>query len=352
MLTYLRNLLKLARDDRRLVPQAVIFHVSGQCNFNCAYCEDYGARRNSQTDAPISLDDALHVLRVIRTGADSLILTGGEPLLHPQIDEIVRAAKNDFRFRQLTLITNGLLLPNHETLLPALDRLIVSLDSIDMQMWSAIINMPAATAQSILDNIVRYAAIQKKHGYTMIVNAVLNPQTIPGALVLLDFCERNHLLVSFSPQAVLNLPQYDLLVSEEYQRLLDALIERKKRGAPILGSCAYLQTLRDMNPYDCYPLLVPRVMPDGGLVYPCRPLEKAHDGQGGRDANLLQVEHWDEADDKSFEMYGKPPRVCTSCFQQCYAEPSLMQARPLTFLWENLRYPASRKGNLTTYAPG
>ena len=50
--------------------------------------------------------------------------------------------------------------------------------------------------------------------------------------------------------------------------------------------------------------------------------------------------------------YGQPPRTCHSCFQQCYIEPSLMQARPLLLAWEWLHYPAVRRGNLGTYAPG
>jgi hypothetical protein len=88
------------------------------------------------------------------------------------------------------------------------------------------------------------------------------------------------------------------------------------------------------------------------LAYPCRPLEKGNNGQGGRVVNLLNVKKWDDAWAKADSIYGQPPRNCHSCFQQCYAEPSLMQSKPLTLLWENLRYPTSRKGKLTTYAPG
>jgi pyruvate formate-lyase activating enzyme-like uncharacterized protein len=49
MFTYLRNLFKLARGDRHLHPRAVVFYVTGQCNLNCAYCEDFGARRMNRS---------------------------------------------------------------------------------------------------------------------------------------------------------------------------------------------------------------------------------------------------------------------------------------------------------------
>jgi hypothetical protein len=50
--------------------------------------------------------------------------------------------------------------------------------------------------------------------------------------------------------------------------------------------------------------------------------------------------------------YGSPPRLCSSCFQQCYAESSLLQSHPAAALNEWLRYPASRQARLFTYAPG
>ncbi len=352
MFEYSANLLRLVRGDAQLAPRVVIFYVSGQCNLNCAYCEDFGARRNAHTDAPVSLENARRILRVIRTGTDALILTGGEPLLHPQIDGIISVAKHELKFREVSIITNATLLDRHEKSLPALDRIIVSLDSLDAQLWSGVIQMPLATVQTIHDNVRRYAAMQKQYGYTMILNAVLNAQTIPGAFALLDFCAQHNLLVSFSPQAVNNLPHYDLMVSQEYKALVQELIARKKRGAPIVGSVRYLETMRDLAPYDCYPLLAPRVAPDGGLAYPCRPLEKANNGQGGRTANLLQIENWAQAYAQSESAYGIPPRACASCFQQCYAEPSLMQTHPFAFLWETARYRASRRGHLDTYAPG
>ena len=186
----------------------------------------------------------------------------------------------------------------------------------------------------------------------MVVNAVLTPETLPGAQALLEFSTQNHLLISFSPQSFNNWPRYELMVSPEYKAFIQKLVRLKQDGAPILASRRYLQSLLDFAPYDCYPTLAPRIMPNGDLTYPCRPFEKADTGQGGRPVNLLNVRAWAEAWKTAHETYGQPPRTCHSCFQQCYAEPSLMQSHPLTWLGEWLRYPVSRKGNLTTYAPG
>ena len=349
-----------------------LYYVTGQCNLNCAYCEDFGARRNAGSDRPLPLEQVMRMLRVIRSGVDALFLTGGEPLTHPDIDQIVLQAKRTLKFREVTLISNGLLLARHEALLPAIDRLIISLDSVDAQFWSQTIGVPRASAETILANVRHYAGLQRKFGYRMIVNAVLTPETLPGAQALLDFCgtlggrtlgwrtpggrtpggRTPPLLISFSPQAVNNWPRYELTVSPAYRAFIEKLLGLKRQGAPILGSEAYLTTLLELTPYDCYPTLAPRIYPNGDLAYPCRPFEKAANGQGGRPVNLLDVQTWNEAWAIAYRAYGQPPRNCQSCFQQCYAEPSLMASQPLALLGEWLRYPASRAGNLSTYAPG
>ena len=351
-LNYVTNLARLLRGDRALRPLVAVYYVTTQCNLNCAYCEDFGQRRNAQAWTPLPLEEALRVLRVVRSGVDHLILTGGEPLLHPEIIPLVTRARRELRFRHITLLTNGLLLPQYEALLSAVDRLVVSLDLTDADGWSGLLGVPRDTVQGILNNVQSYAGRQRELGFRMIANCVLTPETLPGALRVLDFGREHGLLVSFSPQAVNNWPRYELLVSDEYKAFVHELMARKRRGEPILGSMAYLRTLLHLLPYSCYPALIPRVMPNGDLVYPCWPIEKAESSHGGRPCNLLEVASWGEALERAVEVYGQPPRVCTSCFQQCYVECSLMQARPLSLLGEWLRYAASRRGSVATYAPG
>lgn len=351
-LAYTNNLFRLLRGKQLLHPLAVTYYLTTRCNLNCAYCEDFGARRNGRQPPFLPLAEAQQILRLIRDGSDSLILTGGEPLLYPQIEELAAWAKQALGFRQITLLSNGLLLPQREAVLAHVDRLAISLDSVNPDFWATLLNVPPATARSILRNIEVYAGRQQALDFRLILNCVLTPETLPGAPAILDFCRENDLLVSFSPQAVDDWPRYELVVSEAYKAFVAHLIELKREGGPILGSDAYLKTLYDFTPYACYPTLIPRVMADGALVYPCRPIERKAGSNGGRPVNLLQVETWAEAMATAVSAYGPPPQHCTSCFQQCFAEPSLMQARPLARLREWLRYPAARRAGLHNHAPG
>lgn len=371
MLTYLSNLLSLARGDFTLSPRLAVYYVTLQCNLNCAYCEDFGSRRNHLLPPNPTLADARQILKVIRSGMDRLWLTGGEPLMAPHLLDLLDYARNDLRFHEISLITNGTLLsrkagevlttgtPEHtgknnlqssvdfvHSVVQSLDRLIISLDSTDPRALNQV-SVPDAYAETVIASAREAASLQKKYGFQLILNAVITPETLPGMEKLLAFCTENRALLSFSPQSVNNMPRYELITSPAYRAFIEKLIALKGHGAPILGSRSYFKSLLDQTPYECYPTLVPRILPDGWLAYPCRPMEKAGGEQGGRAVNLLDVQDWDQAWAMAREKYGDAPISCVSCFQQCYAEPSLMQAHPLEYLMEKIR--GTDPG---AYAPG
>ena len=298
MLTYLQNLVKLTRGDFTLSPRLAVYYVTLQCNLNCAYCEDFGSRRNHQLTPNPTLEDAKQILKVIRTGVDRLWLTGGEPLMAPHLVDLLDYARNTLKFREISLITNGTLLfkggkdfsaeiiedrKNQKlrnsmssvyAVVKNLDRLIISLDSTDPQALNTV-SVPSAYADTVIANAREAASLQKKYQFKLILNAVITPETLPGMDKLLAFCVENKAWISFSPQSINNWPRYELVTSPEYHAFIEKIIQLKKQGAPILGSLSYFRTLLKQTPYECYPTLVPRILPDGWLAYPCRPMEKA-----------------------------------------------------------------------------
>jgi MoaA/NifB/PqqE/SkfB family radical SAM enzyme len=345
-MSYTGNLLKLALGKRLLDPLVAIYYVTTQCNLHCAYCEDFGAPKNAQNQPPAPLEDARHILSVIRSGVSALWITGGEPLLVPHLPELLEYAQRELKFRQISLITNGILLPSRTEILPYLNRLIISLDSLSPTAWDAL-NMPATYAQNILPAVIQAASLQKQHKFRLILNAVITPESLqnPNHLTdLLAFCTEHKTTISFSPQSTNNWTRYDLLTHPGYREFIHSLLAHKKRGAPILGSDQYLRTLLKNAPYDCYPTLAPRILPNGDLTYPCRPIEKAGGEHGGRAVNLRSVSNWKTAIQIAHANYGDPPGMCSSCYQQCYAEPSLMQTNPLHALHEDR--------DLFTFTPG
>ena len=345
---YVCNLFRLLRRDRLLAPLVVSYCVTTHCNLNCVYCEDFGARRNATQSVPLPLPKAKQLLSIIRQATDSLIFTGGEPLLYPDFESLAAHARRRLRFRSLTLLTNGTLLPEHADVLRYLTRLVISLDSVDAQTWDQTIRAAPGTAQAVINTI---ASIAQPGNTRLIVHCVLTPETLEQAQAVLDFCIGRGILFSCSPQSVNNWPSYPLLVSDAYRALIARLIELKKKGAPILGSLPYLRLIMNWQTYPCHPLLAPRVMPDGTLSFPCRPIERSGNAQGGR-IGLLEIGDWATAMRLANDLYGEPPMMCGSCYQQCYVEPSLMQAQPFQLLRELVAFRASRQASLPTYAPG
>lgn len=350
---YLTNLTRLMRGERLFKPLVVSYCITAHCNLNCGYCEDFGAHRNpSLGTAQLSLADAGRLLAIIRRATDRLILTGGEPLLYTGLEDLIAHARFKLGFKSLTLLTNGLLLPGHEDLLPHFNRLVVSLDTVDPDMWDQTLRAAPGTAGTIIKTIITTARRQADIGFRLVIHCVVTPETLSNAGDVLDFCIEHNITFSFSPQSVNNWPRYELLVSDEYPAFVARVIDLKRNGAPILGSLPYLGLMGDFRPYACHPLLAPRVMPDGTLAYPCRPIERSGTAHGGRAANLLDTGDWEEAVKSAARLYGLPPLTCSSCFQQCYAEPSLMQAYPLAFLREMISFSPSRQASIHTYAPG
>ena len=79
--------------------------VTRRCNLSCKYCSEF-----DQVSAPVDAD----VLRrridhIAELGSFGLELTGGEPLLHPELIPLVRHA-SAYRFRMLGMITNAFLI--------------------------------------------------------------------------------------------------------------------------------------------------------------------------------------------------------------------------------------------------
>jgi MoaA/NifB/PqqE/SkfB family radical SAM enzyme len=87
--------------DRPLIANLII---TRRCNLSCGYCHEY-----DKTSPPVPLDTLKERIdHLARLRAVFVVLTGGESLLHPQADDIVRYV----RARGMTpmLNTNGYLL--------------------------------------------------------------------------------------------------------------------------------------------------------------------------------------------------------------------------------------------------
>jgi len=99
-----------------------------RCNLSCTYCNEF-----DKTSDPVPLDTVLErVDRLADLGTGALHLSGGEPLLHPDVEAIIRHIRR--RGMLSGLLTNGYLLTREriEALNDAgLDQLQISVDNVE-----------------------------------------------------------------------------------------------------------------------------------------------------------------------------------------------------------------------------
>jgi cyclic pyranopterin phosphate synthase len=170
--------------------------VTDRCNFRCTYCmpkEVYGRdHRFLDRRELLSFEEIVRVAsRFVALGTRKLRITGGEPLVRRDLEQLIAMLAP--LGAELTLTTNAsLLVQKAEALARAgLDRITVSLDALDDATFR-VLNDVDFPVQRVLDGIEAAAAA----GLPVKVNAVVKrgvneDQIVPMAAF---FRERGHTL--------------------------------------------------------------------------------------------------------------------------------------------------------------
>lgn len=98
-----------AADDGRIARPAAEINLTQHCNLSCAGCNHASHLLPKRFVELATVERDLRALAPVLL-FDELKLVGGEPLLHPELLAILRVARASGVARQLTLVTNGLLL--------------------------------------------------------------------------------------------------------------------------------------------------------------------------------------------------------------------------------------------------
>lgn len=122
------------RDSQDRAIHYLRVSVTDRCNFRCAYCmPPRGVKWLPHADI-LSYEELLRLLAVFsRAGIRNVRLTGGEPLVRKGFVDFVAAVRGLGTIEDLSMTTNGSLLPQFAPALKAagLDRVNISLDTVD-----------------------------------------------------------------------------------------------------------------------------------------------------------------------------------------------------------------------------
>lgn len=300
---YFQNLYR--RNVRRtnvVAPYAAVLYVTHKCNLACTYCTQKEPDVFSQE---LPTGQTIELLRLIRRETDSILFTGGEPLLRNDIEELAREARQALRFRSVLLVTNGTMLHRRQGLFDSLTGLIVSLDalSVDLRMPMS----KPAVLPKVLENLQLAKSRLPRPG-DITISSVIEEWNIGEIERILDFCGEQGFV--FSTQTALRekMPNLQLRQNPRYRALVEKIVERRRAGAqPINGTPKLLRTLLEFGDFQCFPTMFPRVYPNGDVFYPCEPLKKI----GG---NLLRHGSFKKVFARGRKLYGDIPDCRAICY--------------------------------------
>jgi GTP 3',8-cyclase len=131
------------RDTRGRPLHDLRISVTDRCNFRCVYCMPRAVFGPDHAFLPraelLTFEEMTRLVGVFtRLGVEKVRLTGGEPLVRRELPSLVRVVAALPGINDLTLTTNGVLLPLHAAALAAagLNRVTISLDADDDETFT------------------------------------------------------------------------------------------------------------------------------------------------------------------------------------------------------------------------
>ncbi len=128
-------------NDRLARPmRSLRISITNRCNFNCFYCKPASKSAAGECGIPsqLSYGEIVKLTRIFRDlGVNNVRLTGGEPLIRPDVNKLIQSLKGIPGINEVTLTTNGFHLESQlQQLIDAgLDRINMSLDSFQPERF-------------------------------------------------------------------------------------------------------------------------------------------------------------------------------------------------------------------------
>ncbi len=84
----------ILRANRFSGPKTIVFNVTNHCNFSCIYCHNKTNSNSMYGSSFVSLNSLANFFKQAKEkGCEKVILTGGDPMIHPNIFEIIKVIK-------------------------------------------------------------------------------------------------------------------------------------------------------------------------------------------------------------------------------------------------------------------
>ena len=280
-------------------PLLVNFETTRRCNLNCVYCDKSNdGSPDMDTVAAIRVIDELAAI-----GTLSICFDGGEPLLHPDIEQFVRRAKT--HGMRVSMSTNGILIPRQSNVLRFVDKVKVSVDGPPLIH-------DAGRRKGSFAGAVEGVRIAAKAGCSVAIRMTLGDHNVRHYRDVLAIAKELQVKALFQPAvgSVMNnanAPKAHSANIATYRAAIDHLVRLKARGEPVANETLCLRHLRN------WPDPIPTSLCSGGRVevaigpdgdlFPC--------GRRGRHLHAPNVFSMGVAD--AFRQLSRPTD-CANCW--------------------------------------
>ena len=297
---------------RQKYPLIVEMEPLFACNLECPGC----GKIQHPTEVlrkRLSVEDCVGAME--ECGAPMVSIAGGEPLLHPQIEDIVEALLERKKF--VYLCTNGVLLRRK------MDRFKPS----PYFSWAVHVDGLrerhdiAVAREGVFDEVVEAIREVKERGFRVTTNSTFfntdTPESVRGVLDFLnDDLGVDSLMIS-PGYAYEKAPDQEhfLQVAETRRLFREAFADGRRKRWRLNHSPLFLDFLEGKVDYQCTPWGIPSYSVFGWQ----RPCYLMADGYAETYQELLDTTDWDS--------YGRGrDERCASCMAHCGYEPSAVIA--------------------------
>jgi hypothetical protein len=294
--------------------------VNSTCNLRCSYCYVHEPETypNGFSQHGLPLAQAKRVLDHLREECFSIRFQGGEPLLYPHITELAEYARRDLRFRNVSIITNGLPLMHHperfRALLTHLDLVTLSIDGTRFAEYP---DGMAALLRFLpeLARLCRETRTGLTSNYTATWEELADPARIERQIA-----RYQEWIPYFYVMPVRHVGKTPLALLKNAQRL------GRKYSLGFYGGPDYPdQEQVAWYQRHCHPKLKIKAMADGGLLYPC----ENHSGTIGSLVDHSIRELWTD------DLQPFPNASCLGCGKQRFRLQAFKRVdRQLLFIWK------------------
>jgi len=211
--------------------------VTQRCNLHCPYCHREGEEKrvgNSVTE--MTLEEIVRIVRVaVSLGMRKVKITGGEPLLRPDILDIVKGIAEIRDLKDLSMTTNGNLLSKYAEDLHrnGLNRVNVNIPTLDNETYHKLLG---GNLQDVLKGIK--SAIDAGLDPVKLNMLILKGVNDSDILEMMRFASENSVVLQLIELEPVNISS---AYYERYHRALDEIESELK------GKAEKVETRSDMQ---------------------------------------------------------------------------------------------------------